>query len=170
MAELARGRERSGAERSRSDAERRLDQSFQRVKESLDLFGNKKPGQQELWSMAKSEKEKKARAKRNTKPPSREAQLDLFTGKQEQPIQSRLFQDFVKGGDKGAEKTPGEVQKPEAGTMEGAERWVRTSPTGRVFEAPSLVAKNAGEVASLFRNTHGFFTFATDIAIKIEAI
>ena len=126
-------------------SKRRLDQSFQQVKESLDLFGNKKPGQQELWSMAKPEKEKKTRAKRKIKPPSREAQLDLFTGKQEQPIQPRLFQDFVKGDKQAVKKASGEVYEP-AETVEGAGRWVRTSPTGRVFEAPSLVAKTSGEV------------------------
>ena len=126
-----------------------LEKSFKQVKESLDLFGKKKPGQIELWSMPKPEKEKKPRAKRKTKPPSREAQLDLFTGKQEQPIQPGLFKDFIKGSEKVVKKTPGKVQKPETGTVEGAGRWVRTSPTGRVFESPSLVAKNSSEVASL---------------------
>ena len=90
------------------------------------------------------------RAKRKTKPPSREAQLDLFTGKQAQPIQPRLFQDFVKGDKQAVKKASGEVYEP-AETVEGAGRWVRTSPTGRVFEAPSLVAKNAFGVAFLLR-------------------
>jgi len=83
--------------------------------------------------------------------PPREAQLDLFTGKQEQPIQARLFQDFVKGGAKSAEKTPGKVQKPKTGAIQGAGRWVKTSHTGRTFETPSLVASNASQVASLFK-------------------
>jgi len=126
-----------------------LDKSFDQVKEALDIFGGKKPGQIEIWSMPKAEPEKKTRVKRKIKPPPRETQLDLFTGRQEQQIQSRLFQDFVKGGKKAVEKTSGEIQKPEAGTVEGAGRWVRTSPTGRVFEAPSLVASNESEIASL---------------------
>ena len=126
-----------------------LDKSFDQVKESLDLFGKKKPGQIELWSIPKPEAEKKTRAKRKTKPPSREAQLDLFTGKQDQPIQTRLFQDFVRGGKKAVEKAPGEVYEPETSTVQDAGQWVRTSPTGRIFETPSLVAKNASEIASL---------------------
>lgn len=124
-----------------------IEKGFSQVKEALDLFGGKKPGQVELFSIPKPEATKKERVARKEKPPPREAQLDLFTGKQDQPIQDRLFSDFVK---KEPTKEPKKkVYVPDKSKVEGAGVWVETSPTGRVFESPSLVVKNASEVASL---------------------
>ncbi len=59
-----------------------------------------------------------------------------------------------KGDVKVDEKAPGKVQKPGTTKIQGAERWVRTSPTGRLFRSPDLVARDSAEVASLLRNTH----------------
>lgn len=160
VARVISGAEGRGPEGSRADAERgidtkyptgtqeSIDKGFDQVKEALDLFGQKKPGQQTMFAKPELPKRKAERGPRKEKRPEREAQIGLFTGKQERPIQPALFGDFVKKPVKGAEKKA-EQLPDEKGGIQSAGGWVTTSPTGRVFEAPSAVVNNSDEVASL---------------------
>ena len=124
--------------------------AYDQVKEELDLFGEKKPGQGTLFPTPEEPKAKRARAKKKVKRPPREAQLDLFTGKAEHAVQPGLFQDFVKKPVKAAKKAP-EQLPDRKGDIQGAGRWVAVSETGRTFEAPSAVAKTSAEIATLLR-------------------
>ncbi len=127
-----------------------IQRGYDRIKEELDLFGKKKPGQAALFAIPEAPKEKRERAKKKIKRPPREAQLDLFTGKASNAIQPGLFQDFAKKPAKADEEAPGKLPGKK-GAIQGAGRWVEVSNTGRVFEAPSAVANNADEVASLLQ-------------------
>jgi len=60
-------------------------------KGDVDMFGEKKPGQQEIFDVPKGEKAKKEKREKKEKPVAREAQVDLFTGKQDKQFEPELF-------------------------------------------------------------------------------
>lgn len=67
-----------------------------------------------------------------------------------EPAKKRL-RVVAKKAKRGPRKAQREVPRKK-GEIRGAGQWVEVSETGRVFEAPSAVAKNAGEVASILRS------------------
>lgn len=128
-----------------------IERGFDQVREALDLFGKKKPGQGTLFAIPEPPKERRKRAAKKVKREPREAQLDIFTGKAEHAIQPGLFQDFIKKPAEADEKASGKLPG-EKGAIRGVSEWITVSPTGRIFEAPNAVAENADQVASILKD------------------
>ena len=140
------------------------------IKESTDMFGMKKPGQQDLFNVPEGQRAAKPKPEKKAKPPPREAQLDLFSGKQNQQIQPELFGDtFPKG--KEPKFKPAEETKP-PGLQ--SESWTRMATTGYIGGS-GLVVKSPEEVASLLSHIRHFadeisFSVVTDKDGKILEI
>ena len=113
------------------------------VREPLDLFGQPEPGQQELFNIPKGEVAKKEKPEKKIKAPPREAQLDLFTGQQNNQIQKGLFDTFPKG-----RKPSFRAATPaEQGALSANQR-TRMATTG-TLRSSGVVAKTPAQIASI---------------------
>jgi len=112
------------------------------VEESLDLFGQPGPGQKELFDVPKGPQSKKLPQKKKVKAEPTQAQINLFTGEQDNQIQKGLFSPFPKG------KKPVFKPVPISSRIQGATRRTRMGTTGHIGGS-GLVAKTPDEVASL---------------------